>query len=265
MTRDASRAPLGTSGRARASRASAYADFAPAVGHAWADAFVLELRLADVPGRAIGDALVEVGSHCAQSGESADDAFGDPVAYARSLPLPTAQESGFESFGSLLPWVLQMLGLLLVTPAVTAARDGEPVDVTSGHLVVLVLAVLSVLALTRWASAAMRAVAHHPLATWLGLMAHTALMVAVFFLLRDVVVRLPGPLALVACAVLLVIGTLWALSSLRAHPDLDDPVAATLRPTDRTSRWTGILRYGAALLMPVAAVTFAVSALLLAP
>lgn len=46
---------------------------------------VLALRLRDVPGVRIGEALAEVDSHVAETGEGPHDAFGDPVAYADRL------------------------------------------------------------------------------------------------------------------------------------------------------------------------------------
>ncbi|GAA1351817.1 hypothetical protein [Falsarthrobacter nasiphocae] len=51
----------------------------------WEEEFVLELRLDDVTGKAIGDALAVVRSHCEDTGETPYVAFGDPQAYARSL------------------------------------------------------------------------------------------------------------------------------------------------------------------------------------
>lgn len=53
----------------------------------WLDDFTMELRLRDVPGSVIGDALETVESHLRDSGESAVDAFGDPTTYADSLEL----------------------------------------------------------------------------------------------------------------------------------------------------------------------------------
>lgn len=53
----------------------------------WVEPFIMELRLANVPGTAIGDALETVHAHCADSGESPHEAFGDPKEYARSLGL----------------------------------------------------------------------------------------------------------------------------------------------------------------------------------
>lgn len=53
----------------------------------WLDDFTLELRLRDVPGSVIGDALETVEAHLKDSGESAVDVFGDPTTYADSLDL----------------------------------------------------------------------------------------------------------------------------------------------------------------------------------
>jgi hypothetical protein len=51
----------------------------------WREAFVLELRLAHVDGRAVGDALAQVDSHCAESGRDPQEAFGDPARYAADI------------------------------------------------------------------------------------------------------------------------------------------------------------------------------------
>jgi len=66
---------------------------APHVDEAWADSLLLELRLLGVAGDRIGEAVSEVESHCAESGQSAQEGFGDPVEYAHSLQLPEAVDS----------------------------------------------------------------------------------------------------------------------------------------------------------------------------
>lgn len=53
--------------------------------------FSLTLRLREVRGDAIGDAVAVVRAHVADSGHSAFTAFGDPRAYAEELELPTVQ------------------------------------------------------------------------------------------------------------------------------------------------------------------------------
>ncbi len=60
----------------------------------WRDALISELRLRETPGQRIGEALAEVDTHCADSGQTPAEAFGDPIVYAQSLiatqaPMPT--------------------------------------------------------------------------------------------------------------------------------------------------------------------------------
>ena len=79
--------------------------FAPHIEETWSEAFIIELRLIGVHGSRIGDALTEVDSHCAESGSTAADAFGDPVEYARSLGLPVEDDDAramFTAIGCLL-------------------------------------------------------------------------------------------------------------------------------------------------------------------
>jgi len=225
----------------------------PGVDPDWADAFVMELRLADVPGRTIGDALVEVGSHCAESGETASEALGDPVPYARSLDLP-GQEPPELPVGGLVPWAVQAVGLLLLTTSFPALRSGHPVDLTTGDLTVAGLLVASMAALGRWSTPVLRAVAIHPFLTWLAMMGHVAVLVGVFLLLDGVVARVPGALAVAVGAAALLVGTAWALVGMHRDRWADDPITTTLAPERPTGPAMEALRYGAALLAPAAAV-----------
>ncbi|WP_026552117.1 hypothetical protein [Arthrobacter sp. H20] len=92
----------------------------------WLTDFVLELSHQGVDGRSIGDAKASVESHLADSGESAEEAFGDPVAYAHALELPTAPEPGFPRI--LIPALLGILGLVIYFPSISAATQREPVS-----------------------------------------------------------------------------------------------------------------------------------------
>ncbi|HLL69710.1 MAG TPA: hypothetical protein VK453_28950 [Micromonosporaceae bacterium] len=51
----------------------------------WRDTFVVQAQLHQVSGRRIGEALAEIETHCADSGQSPDRAFGDPTRYAETL------------------------------------------------------------------------------------------------------------------------------------------------------------------------------------
>lgn len=54
----------------------------------WIDLFILELRMRHVSGAAIGDAVASVQELLADSGQSAEEAFGSAQEYASSLELP---------------------------------------------------------------------------------------------------------------------------------------------------------------------------------
>lgn len=112
---------------------------------AWETDFVVELRLLGVDGRRIGAALEEVRSHCAESGQEVQEAFGDPGAYARGLALPVQQDA---SFAAVLGAGAGVVGMLLAVWSFTAWLEGERFTVTVGSAVVVgVLALLGPLLL----------------------------------------------------------------------------------------------------------------------
>jgi hypothetical protein len=115
---------------------------APHVDEGWAEALLVELRLRGVPGDVVGGVLAEVDAHVVDSGATAQDAFGDPVAYARSLDLPTVVEGPRDHLRTAGPVGLQLAGMLLTLWAATALAAGGPMTVTAGHLAVAVLVVL---------------------------------------------------------------------------------------------------------------------------
>ena len=104
----------------------------------WRDAFVLELRLQDVRGDRIGDALTLVDEHCTDSGESPEEAFGDPVSYARetagSVPAdqrvrrPSPVATGLAASGL-------TLAVHALLSGVTGLTQGEPATISAGSLV----------------------------------------------------------------------------------------------------------------------------------
>ncbi len=54
----------------------------------WRDDLVLALRMKDVPGKEIGEILAETEAHLDETGETPEEAFGDPKDYARQRALP---------------------------------------------------------------------------------------------------------------------------------------------------------------------------------
>lgn len=227
---------------------------APHVDPAWAQAFILELRLHDVPGRAIGDALAEVESHVAESGEPADGAFGEPAAYAASLSLPV-KPTGPVSVGSVARWGVQAAGLLLTTSAAGAWRTGQPLELTTGLVTMVLLVVLTLVLLGRRADQVLRFVVERTVVAWLISMAHVTVLVALFLLLDDVLVQVPAVPAFAVGVVLLLGGTVAVLLDLRRERFDEDPVTGPADPAGTTGG-SKLLRLLPGLLPPAAGLVF---------
>ena len=242
---------------------------APHVDGAWAEAFVVELRLRDVPGRTIGAALAEVESHCAESGEQAEEAFGEPVAYAVSLGLRPEVDPAAHPFslGSALRWLVQAVGLLVTTTSVTSLHTGRPLELTSGLVVMGLVLLGTLVALTRAVDRSLRFVVEHTVAAWALSMVHLGLLVGLLVVLDDVLVLVPAGPALVVGIALLVIGTGAVAWDLQREDRTDDPVTGPLEADGevpaRLARTMARIRYLPALLVPFAALVFVGVTLLL--
>ena len=186
----------------------------------WAEAFLLELRLRGVDGRRIGSALAEVEAHCAESGESAREAFGDPGAYAadlaHTLPVVTVdvrRELGTSALG--------LGGMLLTLAAVGAWQTGARVGVTSGMAMVLVLVLVGTTLIVSRAEQLLRAVVRHWWVAVLGATLPIALFVGVLLLGRQTLFTVAAMPALVAGVALLAGST---ARTIRTADDQADPV-----------------------------------------
>lgn len=99
-------------------------ELAPSVDPVWAEAFIIGLRVAGVAGPDIGAALAEVNDHCAQSGQSAQEAFGAPKQYADSLELSPGPEQGPKAIvREVLTTIVQLAGMMLVLAAVGSLKE----------------------------------------------------------------------------------------------------------------------------------------------
>ncbi|WP_448070842.1 hypothetical protein [Georgenia yuyongxinii] len=220
------------------------------VDAAWENDFVLELRLLDVDGRLIGDALEQVRAHCAQSGESAEEAFGEPGAYARRLEMPTEPA---RLAGVLAPSLVGLAGMFVTLAAVQAWDQGEPFTLTVGLLVAIGVVVAAVTLAARH----LRSIVDHT--AWAIVLATVPLAAAVVagVLLTAAVVRLPA-LPIVVLGVALLLGA--AITEHRAVAGMADPVvspvdAAGAARAQRSARRSGIL---GAWLMPTGTAVLAV-------
>ncbi len=118
----------------------------------WRDTFLLELRMREVPGARIGEALAEIETHCADSGESPDEAFGDPVAYADALARSLRAEASGGSEAASRPWwrdglswrnglgVFAILGgIFSLLEGVDSVAHTKPGVVTVGQIISVVV------------------------------------------------------------------------------------------------------------------------------
>ncbi|HXD29335.1 MAG TPA: hypothetical protein VN621_11330 [Arthrobacter sp.] len=122
---------------------------------AWIDELTLALRMRNVRGDAIGDAVAVVRGHLADSGENAGDAFGDPHTYAAELDLPTGPVLRPTDPVVMGPAV-SLLGLLVFVSAFSALFDGLALDFSLLQLLLYLVPLTVVLALPWYFDLAVR-------------------------------------------------------------------------------------------------------------
>lgn len=137
---------------------------APSVDKDWRDDLIIELRLLDVPGDRIGDALMTVEAHITESRESAQEAFGDARTYAQALASGAEPKRWPVTPAVIAGAVVGVLGMLTITKAFSAWLAGEPVQVVRGDVVSLGVLVLLLLATIAMFTQVFRFVVDH---TWL--------------------------------------------------------------------------------------------------
>ncbi|NLG22512.1 MAG: hypothetical protein GX555_13900 [Actinomycetales bacterium] len=121
------------------------ANLAPSIDRQWADDFILEQRMLDVPGTRIGDALATIESHVVDSGESAQEAFGGATDYARELAEVGGIGADGDRVGTLtvLSSMLGLVGMLMTTQAFSAWLDGADARISLGFLTVGAVALVA--------------------------------------------------------------------------------------------------------------------------
>ncbi|MDR2999283.1 MAG: hypothetical protein LBU78_14310 [Microbacterium sp.] len=107
----------------------------------WIELFILELRVRQVPGAAIGDAVASVRELLSDSGQSAEEAFGSAREYAASLDLPVINPRQHALPVVLLP-VLGLFTFLVFALASTSWFDGNLVLLSVPQAVLLAVPVL---------------------------------------------------------------------------------------------------------------------------
>ena len=188
----------------------------------WLDQLTLALRLRDVSGRAIGEALAEVESHLAESDQSAAESFGDPRLYAAELSFAATEQQAPGGDGRVIAsgCAFGVAAMLLVPTAGALLRGETAYAVTWGAL----LAVLLLATLVTIVARALRWVVDRPVGSTVLLSVGFMSVVVSLALLTGVAFTLPTVVLVVASGAVFITG-LWRLWPKAADSDLvTDPV-----------------------------------------
>jgi hypothetical protein len=210
---------------------------APHVDEKWAGRLLLELRMLGVKGDRIGAALSEVESHCSESGDSAQQAFGDPVEYARSLQLPVADDTSARAMlRSVAPIMVQMLGMTALDWGFRDWLRGQQLEITTGQLANASLSFLVIVAVIWFFDPVIRLVLRRPvlgsILVALPLTAATATGLVVLKPMDTVIWRMSAGWGLAVGAAVLAGGVVWAVARIRAGGSQEDPVTSPFPHAD---------------------------------
>lgn len=207
---------------------------APHVDEKWAEGFIVELHLLHIEGARIGAALSEVESHCSESGQSAQDAFGKPAEYARSLRLPVERDDWKRAMlVPLAPVVVQVVGMLVFSWSMGAVGNGQQLVITTGNVIIWLLLLLAMTAMVLFFESVLRMAVDHRI--WSGILlvfawiASTATLVVALTYFDGVIWRGSAGWGLAAGATVLAGGVVWAVMRLRAHRPMafeEDPITS---------------------------------------
>ncbi len=202
----------------------------------WRDTVAFELRLRGASGATIGDVLAVAEAHCAESGQSPEDAFGAAAEYAAAVPLGDSEhpERTGELVMAALPTVVGLAGMMLAFATADAWQARQPTAVSWGVVVGVVAIITASVALVRWLH--LIAARTWALAVLVGLMA--SVFTVVVLVVGAPAFVLPTPVAALASVALLAAGALWS----RRGPEPDaitDPLRGD--PTPRATRIVAVL------------------------
>jgi hypothetical protein len=121
----------------------------------WFDELVLELRLRQVHGSAIGDTVASARELLGDTGQRAEEAFGPARVYAAALELPSAPQNEWVR-RALWPSLLGLLAFLLFNQAVVSWVRSEQMLVSPAQLALVATPVVLIAFLPLYLTAVIR-------------------------------------------------------------------------------------------------------------
>lgn len=116
----------------------------PHLDPAWGEDLLVALRVREVSGARIGQILAEADAHCAQTNESAPEAFGPASQYAARLDFPGQDRAPVPVTRSTIGMLgAQLVGAALTTLGGNALIEGTQVQVRAADLLVAGLVLLA--------------------------------------------------------------------------------------------------------------------------
>lgn len=202
----------------------------------WVDAFVIELRLQDASGVAIGDELATVYSHCQDTGETPEQAFGAPKEYARSLGYRSHAKRG-ENLEIIVPMMCQIFALFVFTYSMRAIANDHNFMLNGVVLGCWLGSLLVIFALVFGAK--IRVLVEKPWVLIAGSILAAGLGVAGALASQQdlpLIVNTPALPVAVGGGVLLLAATVWAVrTNLKAAQD-DDALVGPLDSAEEKAR-----------------------------
>lgn len=207
---------------------------APSIEAGWRQAFVVELRLQGASGSAVADALVEVETHCAESGERAVDAFGPAAQYARALALP--DETNWTPLQLARTWVRLLLfvgGFWLATWGGAALFLGDRAELSLDWLVSAAVTLIAMVLVFSFGNRLMRFILDHVVWATMGFIVVLALVVVSGLPFRNILLgTAPAVVPFMIGVAAIVAGIVYTLFLRKTGTSLDDPLVPPHVATD---------------------------------
>ena len=192
----------------------------------WLEGLTIELRLLDVNGTRIGDAVATAREFLADSGALAEESFGSARHYAAELSLPATADAAKGVWGATLRSGLGLLGLMALTQTVVPLTHQTDVTVGLGVLLITVVVLAISAFLPRLLPTIVRILPHGKVKAFVagaaaGLAVTLVLVLISLWSADRIVFSVPALPVFIVAVVLLIAPPLWAQFQ---HSDQVDPI-----------------------------------------